>query len=633
MATNSSIFSGSTYAKYQVLHLVFNQVSQDVANNRTLFSYEAYIQGTGGGSGSTYAGSYSITGATTTSASGQSWSWTSTKKQTIATGSFYVSHNSDGTLGTQTLNVSANVVTTSATLTASTSVSLTVPTIPRASQPTLNVSTQALGSSITISTNRASTSFTHTLTYAFGNQSGTIATGVTTSQAWTLPLGLASAIPNATSGVGTITCKTFNGSTEIGSKSVSFTATVPNIATFQPTASISSIVENGDVPSWMTVFVQNKTKVKVTSSGNGKYSSTVKTYSVSVANIGTYTGSVITSDFLKNSGTVRVTLTVTDSRGLKGSTYQDINVVAYSPPQIPTFNARRSESTPTNIVISHNASISSVSNQNSVVYQIRTLASGGSWVVNKNVTTGYSFSGSFAITSDSDKSYTVEIYVQDSFTSVTQTVQVGTAFTLIDFNASGKGMAIGKVSESDTFEVGMPTTIFTTAHDVLKLKRTSLYANVNLVFENDTQTRYLTFKGSGRPAWHNTPEVDALGYDFWTSENSNAMVNSGTDANGTYIRFSDGTQICYGTATYTGPCNLPIGSSYRTNNVPQPTPPAVFTGEYARYFSIIPFSGGTDAVIFSIMLQSKAERLDIYTPLSHSTITFKFGYQYIGRWK
>lgn len=378
---------------------------------------------------------------------------------TLASGTTgWISHNSDGS---KSVAISAGIksnVSTAVWSIPQLSISQTLPltTIPRASQPTLNYSTRALGSAITIYTNRASSSFTHTLTYSFGNQSGTIATGVTTSQSWTLPASLASAIPNATSGTGTITCKTYNGQTLIGSKSVSFTATVPNNSTFQPTATISSIVEGNTLPSGVTVFVQNKSKAKVASTGTGKHSSTIENYSVSVAGIGTYTGSSITSAFLKNSGSVRVTLTVTDSRGLKGSTYKDITVVAYSPPKISTFNAQRSESTPSNIAISYNASISSVSNQNGVVYRIRSLASGGSWVVNNTVTTGYLFSGTQTIVTDPDKTYTIEIYVADKWTSITRTVQVGTSFTLIDFNESGRGMAIGKVSESNSFEVAIP---------------------------------------------------------------------------------------------------------------------------------------------------------------------------------
>lgn len=100
-------------------------------------------------------------------------------------------------------------------------------TIPRATTPTLSASSANMGASITVNMPRASGSFTHTLTYTFGGASGTIGTGLGTSKAWTVPLSLASQIPSGTSGTCTIACKTYNGSTLIGTKTVSFTAKVP----------------------------------------------------------------------------------------------------------------------------------------------------------------------------------------------------------------------------------------------------------------------------------------------------------------------------------------------------------------------------------------------------------------------
>lgn len=464
MATNSSAFSGSTNAKYQILYLVFNQVSQDIANNRTLFSYEAYIQSISGGSGSTTAGSYSITGATTASASSQSWSWNTTTKKTIATGSFYVSHNSDdGILANQTINISASFKTTSGTLTASTSVSLAVPTIPRASQPSLNVSTQALGSSITIYTNRASTSFTHTLTYAFGNQSGAIGTakGVTTSQPWTLPVGLASAIPNATSGTGTITCQTYNGNDLVGTKSVSFTATVPNNATFQPTATINSVVEEGDVPPSISEFVQSKTKFNIVSSGTGKYSAKISNYQITVDGVNYYGSSVITG-FINTSGNKTITLKVTDTRGYSTTVSTTRNVVAYSPPTITTFRVYRSTSVQNMAQIEFGGTFTELVG-NTRYFQVSAKSSEPYAQFVEETSSDYVgyFPAEFWIgqgmTALDNLSYTLRFTVQDSFSSVVRTIDLATAFKLMNFNPSGKGMAIGKVSESDSFEVGMPT--------------------------------------------------------------------------------------------------------------------------------------------------------------------------------
>lgn len=90
-----------------------------------------------------------------------------------------------------------------------TEVIITVTYTEAASVPTLSSSNVDMGSVVTIYTNRASTAATHTIAYSFGSDSGTLATGVTTSVNWIPSLTLAKQIPSATSGYGTITCYTY----------------------------------------------------------------------------------------------------------------------------------------------------------------------------------------------------------------------------------------------------------------------------------------------------------------------------------------------------------------------------------------------------------------------------------------
>lgn len=118
----------------------------------------------------------------------------------------------------------------------------TLPTIPRASS--VSCSTANIGSNATITINRASTSFTHTLTYSFGSLSGTIATKTSsTNISWTIPTTFYAQIPNDKSGTGTITCDTYNGSTLIGSKPTPFTATV-NESISKPTLNPTAVDSN-----------------------------------------------------------------------------------------------------------------------------------------------------------------------------------------------------------------------------------------------------------------------------------------------------------------------------------------------------------------------------------------------------
>ena len=111
-------------------------------------------------------------------------------------------------------------------------------TIPRASVPTVSASSVQMGKAVTITTNRKASSFTHTLTYSFGGSTGTIATGVGASYAWTVP-DLASKISGSTSGTCTITCQTYSGSTLFGSKTVTITLKVQDKTT--PTVSAATV--------------------------------------------------------------------------------------------------------------------------------------------------------------------------------------------------------------------------------------------------------------------------------------------------------------------------------------------------------------------------------------------------------
>ena len=116
----------------------------------------------------------------------------------LGTVSRTVNHASDGS---KSLAISA-VFQIRATLsgtyygTITASANITLDSIPRASN--VSAANMTMGSAGTISINRASSAFTHTLTYSFGNTNGTIATKTTASSvSWTPALSLASQIPNA----------------------------------------------------------------------------------------------------------------------------------------------------------------------------------------------------------------------------------------------------------------------------------------------------------------------------------------------------------------------------------------------------------------------------------------------------
>lgn len=141
---------------------------------------------------------------------------------TVFSGTFTIKHNDNGKKST-TISVS---IGNNNVYHAEGSSSITLDTIPRASS--ISGGSGNIGEKVTINISRASSSFKHTLNYEFGNLSGTIGTDIGTSCEWLIPTTFYNQIPNANEGTGTIICITYDGSTEIGRKSISFTSKVTN---------------------------------------------------------------------------------------------------------------------------------------------------------------------------------------------------------------------------------------------------------------------------------------------------------------------------------------------------------------------------------------------------------------------
>ena len=428
--------------------------SQDVANNTSTIAWT--LKGSGSGSGWVMSGAFKavINGTTVYSSDTRIQLYNNT---TIASGTAKISHNSDGTKSFS-LSCEAGVYTYAVSVTASGT--HTLDTIPRAS--TVSATNANMGSASTITITRASSSFTHTLTYSFGSTTGTIVSKTTsTSVSWTPALTLANQIPNAVSGTCTITCDTYNGSTKIGSKTCTLTLTVP--ASVKPTmTSVTATRVDGDVPAAWAIYVHNKSKATVTINGAaGAYGSTISSYSISGGGYSS-TASSFTTGLLAASGTITFTAKVTDSRGrVSDAKTVSISVVAYSAPSFSSYISQRATSAGVinddgtyirGLISFSYATCSSKNTITCATYYKKSSAT--SWTnANKSFSSGTAFTfGGGAISTES--SYDVKYTITDAFTTITIIDMVSTASVLMDFKAGGKGIAIGKVSEKDkTLEI------------------------------------------------------------------------------------------------------------------------------------------------------------------------------------
>lgn len=317
-----------------------------------------------------------------------------------------------------------------------------------ATQPSLSAATVEMGKSVTINTPAVNSAYRHTLRYAFGGASGTIATGIASSTSWTPPVSLASQIPSATAGSGTIYCDTYSGSTLLGTKSVSITLTVPGSVV--PSAGTLSATLAEDT-SGTGLYVKGMGKAKLTLSGaSGAYSSSITSYTITGGGW-TATNGALTTGTLASAGNITFTATVTDSRGRKASTTRTISVIDYTKPGVAVCDVYRCDAdgnrkkAGTYFAVEINASYSAITGNTLSItarYKKQTESSYGTAA---NVTNnGKTVIGGGNI--GASTTYDVLVTVADKYNSLSIQRTLSTKSVLQSFKRSA-GAAIGKVAE------------------------------------------------------------------------------------------------------------------------------------------------------------------------------------------
>ena len=389
---------------------------------------------------------------------------TSGEEYTLASGSSTISHNTDGT---KTLPISCTFNPNNGlhgTITVSASLSLT--TIPRSSS--VSVSAGVIGSSVTINVNRQSSSFKHTVRYAWAGKSGTIATNVDTSTSWTIPLDFANDIPNSASGTGTVYVDTYSGSTKTGTQSTTFTASVP--ANVKPTFSGVTLSDlNGAaqnlIPNGNT-FIQVISNIKVAFNGAvGSYGSSITGYYAEIVGKNQSTSSNGGSLGIMNyHGTIKIRASVSDSRGRWSDTREvSVTVLEYFAPAL-SFSIARTGSTSSTLTATRNAKIAPLtvagSQKNSMTltfkvarlgttnFQVDTGPATGSWTSISNlVNSQANLAGNYL----ANQSWVVIGTLEDKFTRSDFMVNVATESVVLSYDRSGVG--VNKIRERGALDV------------------------------------------------------------------------------------------------------------------------------------------------------------------------------------
>lgn len=460
MATSGSGSSRVDSTGYITLRLSWQQLSQDVGANRTRIRLTLQVitnqYGAMYGSASlpwsincngSNGGSWNIqTGANTT--------------RTIGTHDVDIYHNADGTKSfsasaSATFNMNFNGWVGSVGV----SVSGTLNTIPRAS--TVSVSgTLTTGNTITINTNRASGSFTHTIRMNYGYQDIETFTGVGGSVQSKLPTDKYAPMCTDRDSRGLwIYCKTFNGGTQIGSETMT-SVTLKVADSVKPTISSVSVVDDSGYYSKYGGYVQGKSELRATIQAAGAYGSTIESVT-STINGRSITGTSIGIGTVDVSGSTQLTTTVTDSRGRKASKATTLNFLAYSAPKFTSVTATRtptSESSTVRLALRGSTTNLGNKNTNTATVTIERRQQGQStWTQVNSANRGVSWDYTYDMTNmTSDMPWEVRVTATDQLGTGTRTIiSVATDEPILDFKADGTGVAVGTIAmDPETFDIG-----------------------------------------------------------------------------------------------------------------------------------------------------------------------------------
>lgn len=432
--------------------------TQSTANNTSTISWTLSAQGYSGGWVAERTLYATIDGATVYNKSDR----VERKVGTIKTGTKTITHNSNGS---RSFTITLGAAVYGASVNCKGSGTFALNTIGRAS--TLNVSGGTLGVAQTITADRKVSSFTHTLTWECGSYSGTIATKSTaTSWSFTPPLELANTATQLFPVGVYFKLTTYNGSTVVGTSDQTVVMKIP--ASIKPTCTVN-ITDPTGYSATYGGYVQNKSKMKITVTATPAYGSPITGYSI-IANGNTYSDNPATTGVITASGTNTIIGKATDKRNRTGSATTTINVLAYSSPKI-TFTMYRCDQDGTENMtgsyckVTYKAVITSLSNKNSKSIKLRYKKTSDTVYTYQMIDmANYTQEGSEIFSAEDGSSYNVQMQAIDSFETSTTTAELSTGFSILHIPASGKGLAVGKISQADEFEVGMDARFYSGTH-------------------------------------------------------------------------------------------------------------------------------------------------------------------------
>lgn len=454
--------SGSfTTSKYMNLSIMFewSVKSQSIDGNSSVIAWSIKGYRTDGAIGMITCGNFTVTinGATVYS-TGRYDRIDVYNGTVVASGETTIAHDSDGS---KKFDVYVAAAIYYGDVTSTGTQQFALPTIPRKSS--LSASNGTLGTAQTLTVDRKSSSFTHTITYSCGNTSGTICTkSSSTSISWIPPLSLAEQNTTGTSVTVKFTITTYNGNTNIGTDTKNITCAIPS--SVKPSCSLAVSDPTGNATKYGG-YIKGVSKINGVITATPAYGSAVDSYSAT-ANGTRYTGASFTTDVLKTAGTQNVVATVTDKRKRSGSATASITVLDYAPPSVTALSVHRCNADGTAneqgeyVKVTFSGKVTSLSNKNIARYTVeykKTADPDYTAVALTDYNDNYSAAGiNYIFAADTGSSYDVRVTVADAFGDDPKTTSASTGFTLMHWKADGTAVGIGKVAEKDhTLDMGV----------------------------------------------------------------------------------------------------------------------------------------------------------------------------------
>ncbi len=505
--------SGSSYDAFAKHRLVVEwSASQNISGNYSDVTAKVYLQSMDAYSGlnapATNSGTLSINGTNHSFSANSTLS--GNQKKLLYAVTQRVGHGSDGKKSfaiTATYNVNVTYSGTSYG-NRTTSGNYTLNNIPRAYAFNQNQTTYEFDSNVTVNIISNGSGFRADLRLLFGNKNVLLKSNCPIGSNFTVaPNGseFASQITNASSGQGTLSLETFNGSTKIGTTNHgSITFKLPDTAEYKPSiTNVTFTEQNTNVKDLMgssTLFVQSKSKIRFDVSTTTSYSSDIATYKYE-ANGKTFgnIGHLYDIDLTGNDigiGEVPIKVSVTDGRGRTATTTTTISIQGYAPPTLTNFSLNRVNNG-TTLMLTKTAKVSSLVNaeEEKNTYKVLTKykkSSDTAWITAKEETNE---SVNFNLTDFAiDSSYDLTVTLTDKFTSTTVQGSVSTAIVLLDMYKD-VGIGIGKMYEEGHGSLDVAGSLWT---DEIILNGSSLlnvFYPIGSIYESTQSANPSTFMG------------------------------------------------------------------------------------------------------------------------------------------